>query len=48
MANYSYSTPYTGQQVATLPPGYMEAATAPGRNLAMGIASMGQNIGKAI
>jgi hypothetical protein len=26
----------------------MEAATAPGRNLAMGIASMGQNIGKAI
>ena len=48
MANYSYSTPYTGQQVPTLPPGYMEAATAPGRNLAMGIASMGQNIGKAI
>ena len=48
MATYSYSTPYTGQQVATLPPGYMEAATAPGRNLAMGIASMGQNIGKAI
>jgi hypothetical protein len=26
----------------------MEAATAPGRNFAMGIASMGQNIGKAI
>lgn len=48
MANYSYSTPYTGQQVPTLPPGYLEAATAPGRNLAMGIASMGQNIGKAI
>jgi hypothetical protein len=48
MATYSYSTPYTGQQVPTLPPGYMEAATAPGRNLAMGIASMGQNIGKAI
>ena len=48
MATYSYSTPYTGQQVATLPPGYMEAATAPGRNFAMGIASMGQNIGKAI
>jgi len=48
MPNYSYSTPYTGQQVPTLPPGYMEAATAPGRNLAMGIASMGQNIGKAI
>lgn len=48
MATYSYSTPYTGQQVPTLPPGYLEAATAPGRNLAMGIASMGQNIGKAI
>ena len=48
MAQYGYSTPYSGQQVAPLPPGYMEAATAPGRNLAMGIASMGQNIGKAI
>jgi len=48
MAQYGYSTPYSGQQVAPLPPGYMEAATASGRNLAMGIASMGQNIGKAI
>jgi ABC-type ATPase with predicted acetyltransferase domain len=26
----------------------MEAATAPGRNLAMGIAAMGQGLGKAI
>ena len=48
MANYSYSTPYTGQQVATLPPGYMEAATAPGRNLAMGITAIGQGLGKAL
>jgi hypothetical protein len=48
MAQYGYSTPYTGQQVQTLPPGYMEAATAPGRNLAMGIAAMGQGLGKAI
>ena len=49
MPNYSYSTPYTGRgDPGPLPPGYMEAATAPGRNLAMGIASMGQNIGKAI
>jgi hypothetical protein len=48
MATYGYSTPYTGQQVQTLPPGYMEAATAPGRNLAMGIAAMGQGLGKAI
>jgi hypothetical protein len=48
MATYGYSSPYTGQQVQTLPPGYMEAATAPGRNLAMGIAAMGQGLGKAI
>ena len=48
MAQYGYSTQYTGQQVQTLPPGYMEAATAPGRNLAMGIAAMGQGLGKAI
>ncbi len=48
MATYGYSTPYTGQQVQTLPPGYLEAATAPGRNLAMGIAAMGQGLGKAI
>jgi hypothetical protein len=48
MAQYGYSTPYTGQQVQTLPPGYLEAATAPGRNLAMGIAAMGQGLGKAI
>jgi len=48
MAQYGYSTQYTGQQVQTLPPGYLEAATAPGRNLAMGIAAMGQGLGKAI
>ena len=49
MATYGYSTPYTGRgDTGPLPPGYMEAATAPGRNLAMGIASMGQNIGQAI
>lgn len=49
MATYGYSTPYTGRgDAGPLPPGYMEAATAPGRNLAMGIAAMGQGIGKAI
>lgn len=48
MAQYGYSTPYSGQQVAPLPPGYMEAATAPGRNLAMGITAIGQGLGKAI
>lgn len=49
MATYGYSTPYTGRgDFGPLPPGYMEAATAPGRNLAMGIAAMGQNIGQAI
>lgn len=49
MATYGYSTPYTGRgETGPLPPGYMEAATAPGRNLAMGIAAMGQGLGKAI
>ena len=49
MAQYGYSTPYTGRgDPGPLPPGYMEAATAPGRNLAMGIAAMGQGLGKAI
>jgi hypothetical protein len=48
MAQYGYSTPYTGQQVQTLPPGFMEAATASGRNLAAGIAAMGQNLGRAL
>lgn len=49
MATYGYSTPYTGRgDFGPLPPGYMEAATAPGRNLAMGIAAMGQGIGRAI
>ena len=48
MAQYGYSTPYSGQQVAPLPPGYMDAATAPGRNLAMGITAIGQGLGKAL
>jgi hypothetical protein len=49
MATYGYSTPYTGRgDMGPLPPGFMEAATAPGRNLAMGIAAMGQGLGKAI
>lgn len=48
MAQYGYSTPYSGQQVAPLPPGYMEAATASGRNLAMGITAIGQGLGKAL
>jgi hypothetical protein len=49
MATYGYSTPYTGRgDAGPLPPGYMEAATAPGRNLAMGIAAMGQGLGKAV
>lgn len=49
MATYGYSTPYTGRgDTGPLPPGYMEAATAPGRNLAMGIAAMGQGLGRAI
>ncbi len=48
MATYGYSTPYTGTRQPTLPPGYMEAATAPGRYLAQGISSIGANIGQAL
>lgn len=48
MAEYGYSTPYTGQRQPTLPPGYIEAATAPGRYLAQGISSIGANIGQAL
>lgn len=49
MANrYQYSTPYQDIRVAPLPPDYMEAATAPGRNLAAGITSFGEDVGDAI
>lgn len=48
MADYGYSTPYRQLTVQPLPPGYMEAATAPGRNLAAGIAQLGAGIGQAI
>ena len=48
MATYGYSTPYTGQRQPTLPPGYMEAATAPGRNIAAGIQQLGAGIGQAL
>lgn len=44
MASYGYSTPYHGMAGGALPQGYMEAATAPGRLLGQGIASLGQNI----
>jgi hypothetical protein len=44
MPSYSYVTPYQGQQVAPLPAGYMEAATAPGRNIAAGISKFGENV----
>ena len=48
MATYGYSTPYTGQRQPTLPPGYMEAATAPGRYIAAGIQQLGAGIGQAL
>lgn len=48
MATYGYSTPYMGQRQPTLPPGYMEAATAPGRNIAAGIQQLGAGIGQAL
>lgn len=43
----SYIAPYRGVSTA-LPPGYMEAATAPGRYIAQGIASAGEAIGSFI
>lgn len=48
MAEYGYSTSYRGQTQPTLPPGYMEAATAPGRNIAAGIMNLGAGIGQAL
>ena len=45
---YNYFAQYQGQRVSPLPQGYMEAATAPGRNLAAGIAAAGEGIGNAI
>lgn len=48
MATYGYSTPYMGQRQPTLPPGYMEAATAPGRNIAAGIQQFAAGLGQAI
>ena len=39
----TYVTPYRGP-VSSLPPGYMQAATAPGRNLAAGMMSLGGSI----
>lgn len=48
MAEYGYSRPYSGLNVQPLPPGYMEAATAPGRNLAAGISQLGAGIGQAL
>lgn len=48
MAEYGYSTPYRAQTQPTLPPGYMEAATAPGRYIAAGIQQLGAGIGQAL
>lgn len=48
MAEYGYSTPYRGQTQPTLPPGYMEAATAPGRNIAAGIQQFAAGLGQTI
>lgn len=47
MADYGYSQPFSGFQQG-IPAGYLEAATAPGRNIASGIASAGASIGAAL
>jgi hypothetical protein len=44
--DYGFSTPYRGMSVNPLPPGFMEFATAPGRNMAAGISKLGEGIGK--
>lgn len=43
----TYVTPYRGP-VSSLPPGYLQAATAPGRNLAAGIMSAGSSIAEGL
>src|SRR6188768_2254865 len=48
MPSYNYSQPYSGMAGGPLPPGYLEAATLPGKYLAKGIADFGSGIGAAI
>src|SRR5580765_7018360 len=48
MAGYGYSTPYSGIAGGPLPPGYLEAATLPGKYLAKGIEDFGAGIGAAL
>jgi hypothetical protein len=45
MADYGYSAPYRGMSAAPLPPGFMEAATAPGRYALLGSQMMTQKAG---
>jgi hypothetical protein len=47
MANNFYNS-YQGSSGGLLPAGYMEAATAPGRAIGAGIASMGAGIGRVL
>lgn len=48
MADYGYSAGYRGMTGGVLPPGYLEAATAPGRNYGSALANIGQNVAGAI
>ena len=48
MADYGYSSAYRGMTGGTLPAGYMEAATAPGRAYGAALSNIGQNIAGAI
>jgi len=48
MPEYGYSTPYRGMSGGPLPPGALEAMTAPGRNIGRGIEQFGEGIGAMI
>jgi hypothetical protein len=45
MSDYGYVAPYRGMSVAPLPPGFMEAATAPGRYRMAAMAGLGRKAG---
>jgi len=48
MPEYGYSTPYRGMSGGPLPPGALEAMTAPGRNIGRGIEQLGAGVSQMI
>lgn len=48
MPEYGYSTAYRGMNGVALPPGALEAMTAPGRNIGRGIEKIGEGVASMI